>query len=493
MDQPPESRTLKDYLRVLRRHRVLVLGIALSAAALAFGLSITKEPVYDAAASLQFQDPNNQTSGVVGQPAADFFPAGEAAAGAQIVTRNDVLAAVSRRVGKSPSQLRSDVSATVDPQSNLVSVEVSADTAEGAARTANLLAREAQTVARNDARDFYENRARDLLKDPLQAAVAARLKTLAAVAEPVEIVRLAEEPDSPSSPKPLITTIAAAFLGLLIGIGAAFLRETLDRRVTDPHEVQKRLDVPLVGYVREDTLGMVGLASNGKVQASEDDLESFRILRTNVDFLGDGAGPGTVVVTSPLPEEGKSTVAAWYAYANALAGRQTALVECDFRRPVLARRLGFDPSPGLSDYLAGDAKPPQVLRSLPIEGNGGQPLPVIPAGTDAFHPTELLGSKRFQQFLEQVSKAYELVVLDCAPLLPVGDTLELIPHVDGVLLCVRLNRTTFDQAASAKQAMEHLPEKPIGLVVTGLRSGSDDDYYGYYTAYASSRASPTAS
>jgi non-specific protein-tyrosine kinase len=99
----------------------------------------------------------------------------------------------------------------------------------------------------------------------------------------------------------------------------------------------------------------------------------------------------------------------------------------------------------------------------------------------------MLASKRYSEFLAELRKVYDLVVLDCAPLLPVGDTLEVLPNVDGVLLCVRLRQTTLDQAAAAKQAMERLPEKPTGLVITGLTRGSDDDYYGYYSTAESAR------
>jgi capsular exopolysaccharide synthesis family protein len=281
-------------------------------------------------------------------------------------------------------------------------------------------------------------------------------------------------------------TILALILGLLVGIGAAFLRNALDRRIKDSHQIQHELGIPLVGYVRADALGLAGVGRNGDSFVSEDDLEAFRILRRNVDFLAGDEEISSVVVTSALPEEGKSTVAAWFAYVSAVAGRRTLLVECDLRRPVLATRFGVDRAPGLSDYLAGEAKPKDVLRSVNVHGREAvDVLPLIPAGENTFQPTEMIGSKKFKAFLDQTTRAYDIVIFDSAPLLPVGDTLELIPQVDAVLLCVRLGQTTKDQAQAAKQAMTHLPDKPTGLVVTGVRRGSDDDYYGYYS-YAGS-------
>jgi capsular exopolysaccharide synthesis family protein len=481
-----ETRNLSDYLGVLRRRIWLILFVTVLAAAAALAISYVRTPKYEATINLQFTDPGLQAGGVVGGASSDFFPQSEAGAGAQRVTRDDVVRDASKELGgkPSPEDLRSDTTVTVDPVSSVVKATVSSDDAEDATREANQLAASVKKLTRDEARGFYRQRAGTFGDDPANAPIKGRLLALAAVAEPVEIVSPAAKPSSPVSPKPLRDTLIATFLGLILGIGLAFLRETLDKRVKDAHEVQRRLDLPLVGYVRKDSLGMVGMTSDGSGSVSEEDLEAFRILRTNVDFLGRGEELEVVAVTSPLPEEGKSTVAAWYAYASALVGKRTVLVECDFRRPVTASRLGFAPEPGLSDYLAGEADPKKVLRTIEVHGRGAENLPVIPAGGTVWQPTEMLASKKFQDFLAQLRKVYDRVVIDCAPLLPVGDTLEILPHVDGILLCVRLGQTTTDQAAAAKQSIAHLPEKPTGLVVTGLERGSGNDYYGYYSSYS---------
>jgi capsular exopolysaccharide synthesis family protein len=250
----------------------------------------------------------------------------------------------------------------------------------------------------------------------------------------------------------------------------------------------------LVGYVRGDALGLSGVRRNGDSFVSEDDLEAFRILRTNVNFLTREQHITSIVVTSALPEEGKSTVAAWFAYASAVAGKRTLLVECDFRRPVLAARFGVDTSPGLSDYLVEEAEAKEVVRPVSVHGREAVDiLPLVPAGRSAFQPTEMIASKKFKEWIREVSQPYDLVVLDSAPLLPVSDTLELVPQADAVLFCVRLGQTTREQAQAAKQALLHMPEKPTGLVITGVRPGSEDDYYGYYSYTRSSKpaAQPT--
>ena len=479
-----ETRNLSDYLGVLRRRIRLIVFITLLAGGIALALSLVRSSTYEASTDLQFKDPGQQAGGLLGGGSVDYFPQNQAGAGAARLTGPDVLADASRALGgdPTPDELKSDTSVTVNTTNNLVTATVKADTAEKAAREANQLAASTKRLIRDDARTFYKDRAKALPDEPSSDFLRTRLRALAAVAEPVTIVKAAEVPGSPASPKPVRDTLIALFLGLMLGIGLAFVRETLDKRATDGREVQKRLGLPLVGYVRSESLGVAGMSQNGTGLISEADLEAFRILRKNVDFLSRDEELKVIAVTSPLPEEGKSTVASWYAYASALVGKRTILVECDFRRPVSASRLGFDPEPGLSDYLAGEANPKEVLRTVEVQGRGAEKLPVIPAGGTVLQPTEMLASKRFRDFLGQLRKVYDLVVIDCAPLLPVGDTLEVLPEVDGVLLCVRLRQTTYDQAAAAKQAMEHLPEKPTGVVITGITRGGDDDYYGYYSS-----------
>jgi len=229
---------------------------------------------------------------------------------------------------------------------------------------------------------------------------------------------------------------------------------------------------------------------------TDQDVESFRILRTNLEFLDVDHPIKSILVTSPLPEEGKSTVAASLAAANAAAGKRTLLVECDLRRPSLPERLSINRSPGLSDYLAGQASAGQILQVVtlsegePVSNGNGKDAPrveaaagklvVIAAGSQSVRPAELLGSRRFRDFLEQVVAAYDIVVIDTPPLLSVSDTLELVPLVDSVLLCIRADQTTRDQARAVKDALAHLPERTTGIVVTGLKPGREHDY-GYYS------------
>jgi Mrp family chromosome partitioning ATPase len=170
---------------------------------------------------------------------------------------------------------------------------------------------------------------------------------------------------------------------------------------------------------------------------------------------------------------------------------------------VLASRLGIAPAPGLSDYLAGHAEPAEILRTVKLTdppvlngaGPGGQTsatighsVVCIPAGTPTPHAAELLGSDRLKAFLDQVTEIYDAVILDSSPLLPVADARELLPHVDGLIVCARELQTTREQARATRETLDHLPERPTVLVITGVRP-SGDDYAGYTYSYTHSSAS----
>ena len=494
MHESPETKTLSDYLGVLSAHKGLIIIVTLVGIAVGVAYSTLRDPTYEATATIEFKneaaDLSVLTTGV--QAAPDINPTQSAAANSRLVTRPDVVDAVQSHVDATMSneELRDAVSATVQPDSDLVAITASAGNAQLAARIANEFALQTKLVdSRITRREFARDaeRLQQTLKDEKSPSTAeayaqaiARLRVLSQVADPVTITRPATVPDSATSPQPVRDTLLAGILGLMVGMGAAFLRNALDRRLADGREAERELGLPLVGYIRLATLGLAHQSMNGDSPVADEELEAFRILRTNVTFLAPDREISTLVVTSAMAEEGKSTVASWYAYVSAAADRGTLLVDCDLRKPVIASRFGIDARPGLSDLLAGDVELDQAVRRVDVEGvEPVAPLSVIPAGGDILRPAEMIGSRQFERFVEGVKREFELVIFDSAPLLPVSDTLEMIPALDAALLCFRIDQTTRHEANAASEALRRLPDKPIGLVVTGVHRGSEDDYYGY--------------
>jgi capsular exopolysaccharide synthesis family protein len=498
-----QDQILRDVLRLLRRQKWVIIGTMLLALAAAVAYSLVKTKEYEATAQIQFVDQSQYLSTIgTAVPFSGQTPAETAAQGAERVTSAAVVSAVAQDVNSdlSESEIKDSVETAVNPDTSLVSLTVTAKSAKLAADLANAFANETQIVLTEQQRSQFLSQAKSLsqgvkslddssIEKQISLQNAAKLRSVAKVATPVEVASTATEPDSPSSPRPVRDGILALTLGLIFGIVLAFLRDSLDRRLTDPHDVQHELQIPMLGYVHAKSLGGAGFTSNGK--SPDRDLESFRILRANVDFLVGDQPHRTIAVTSPLTEEGKSTVAAGLATAAALADRRVLLVECDLRRPVFADRLDVPSSPGITDWATGKAQPEDVVRSVPIGATDsarsedeGETSPehflrVISAGSFTPEPAELLASRRFREFLGEAREVYDLIVLDCAPLLSVGDALEVLRLVDATLLCIRLDQTTREQALAAKGAIQQMPQRPIGLVLTGVRSGREGYYYGY--------------
>lgn len=537
MPEAPSPVSLSERLKIVRRHLWLVMGIACVVAVVVLVFSLAQPPSYEAQTSVQFRDETRDLAllGGLAQPADQ--PAQLAAASAGTVTRPQLLTQVKKDLKTSwtVDRLRNATTATPDPRSNLVILNARADTAPFAARLANAVARRATSSVNQASRRRFSDAA-ESLRERLDRTAAengggaegtarrsatsavlaeqlSNLEALASFASPAQWVQRAEVPSEPVSPKPVRNTVLAGLFGLFLGLGAAFVRDSLDRRLRGTQEIQEHLpDLTLLGHVRTRVMGKVAFCDTGHAELEGPDLEAFRILRTNLEFLDVDSPPRIVAVTSPLPEEGKTTVAGSLAFAAAAAGKQTLLVECDLRRPALSGRLGLQRSPGLSDVLAGQADALEVIQIArctdpPLLSSGNSngkvepgfkgagregrppslpgaehPVACVAAGSPTSRPAELLGSQRLRDFLEKLSDDYELIVLDTSPLLPVADTIELLPLVDGVLMCVRMGQTTREQARAGKAVLDRVPTRLSGLVITGAEAAGDYEY-GYY-AYA---------
>lgn len=516
MSEPSTLNGLRDYVRVVRQQRWLILPIAVLFAAAALVYSLRADSVYRAEASLLFQEPSSTIDELGGGLGSRQTTEERAAIGADVVTRPDIVRAVKRRMG---GRLRAKVTAAAEARSNLVAVRVTASDAKRSARVANAFARETQRVLR---RNFRENLAAQIraarpelrkirsLGDPVVVAKAlerqGQLRALRRLGEPVALARRATVPRDPVSPRPTRNTVLGLIAGLTLGLMAAFGRHALDRRLRGVRDLGAAAALPVLGRFQDDALGrfQVGTGSKRGVQrrarVTQEALEDIRIVRANLALIGEG-NPTRVLVTSPLPEEGKSSVAYTLAVASALAGKRTVLLECDLRRPVLAKRLELADGPGLAGHLEGRADAGDAIVRLehpgaPASSNGQQAeeslLACVPAGAPPSQPAELLGSERFADFLGVISYAYDTVILDSSPVLPVADTLELLPHVDRVVLCARARQTTRDQLKAAADAIARVGEIAAGIVVTGVRKGDEEDYGYYQSGYGERLALLTA-
>jgi Mrp family chromosome partitioning ATPase/capsular polysaccharide biosynthesis protein len=514
--------SLRDYLRVLRSNWWVILLIALVAGAAAYAMAAREAKSYESTATVSFTAELAEL-GVIGDglEGGQVTPPDEnSQARAQSVDRIDMVRAVRAELGApKPSipALQTAVEGSIDEQSGLVNIIAGWSDPDYAARLANLFQQVVVERTNKQARARFEQQRKeidaqldslgtspsDVAARPSLVAQLIRLRFLAKNAEPATAVERAQASSSPVSPQPVRDTVIALLLGLTIGVLVAFLRDSLDRRLRDSGEIERELGFPVIGHVRNELMGKVvrGKAQGGS--SDPDDLEGFRILRRNLDFLDVDSKTKLILVTSALPEEGKSTVAGSLAYASAASGSPTLLLECDLRRPSLGERMGIETAPGLTDHLASQSTFEDVSRVMPMSNGAGKKDPsggaegtvpgeslvVIPAGTPSPYPAELLHSSRMRGLLDAVAVHFETVIIDSSPLLPVADTLELLPLVDCVVLCVRSGQTTRDQARAAGAALARFPDRPTGLVITGLRK-SEASAYGYYSYSYSARGIP---
>lgn len=506
---PTRYLTLRDYVRVLRRYVVAIGLIAVIGAAAGYIDAKRQSPTYKATASVSFTDPAQELTLAGLSPGLVQPPATLAAQNAETLSRPQIILSASRSLNTSQplSRLSGAVSGQVSG-AGLLDITASWSNAAFAARLANATAEavaaqsNAQTRASFTlAADGVRSRIADLRAGSSGPGAGARLlvyedelarlDTLSKFAQSAQVAQLAGAPATPASPHPLRSVLIGLVLGLVLGIAVAFVRDSFDRRLRTARDVESSLPLPILGHVRIDALGKIACSTREIGAAQQPDVEAFRILRQNLESLS--GPPRSIVVTSAIPEEGKTTVAGSLAFALAAGGKRTLLVDCDLRRPALAGRLEIQAAPGISDFLAGAASPQQILRPIALgtppnlkdaHANGHAPamaklLVAIPAGSRTSDSAELLGSRRFQEFLQQVVQTYDVVVIDSAPLLPVADTLEMLPHVEGALVCARESKTTRDEAVAARRALERFPNLSVGVVVTGIRSGHSD--YGLYT------------
>jgi capsular exopolysaccharide synthesis family protein len=523
MTKQPRDFTLSEYFGVIRRNKWLILIVAVVASGAALVYSAAQNKQYAATATMSVTDPNAVSNLVGGSSFQVATQLQLASAAEPQVTRIEVAARVKQELNSplSITALQNRIAVALDPNAFVLQVTATSPHPGEAAQLANAFVTVDAALSNDALRKQYRAQASAISKRIRKASAAVQLgyaQTLskldgaALVATALNVQGTATTPTSPSSPKTARNTIGGLVLGLLLGIAIAIARNALDRRLRHVSEVTAELDQPVVGHIPTTALGAPGLGKKGSGSGSggppafrtERDEESFRILRQNVLFLTSGEARTIVAVTSPMPQEGKSTVAAGLAMTLAQAGKRTLLVECDLRRPVMPARFGLNRAPGLSDYLTGNAEPHQILQPVSLttpsayNGNGAQAnasdsrLVCITSGSDVPLPAELLSSERFRAFLAEVGEAYDAVILDTAPLLPLSDTLGIIPEVSSVLLCIRLGQTTRDQVHAARESLARLVPRPVAIVATAVKD-QVEGYYGYYysSVAATTAATPT--
>ncbi len=332
-----------------------------------------------------------------------------------------------------------------------------------------------------------------LLQRLKEAGVAAGLKSSnIRVADPAVV------PGAAASPRKARSAMLGLMLGILLGTGAVFLAEALDNTIKTTDDVVQHLGLPALGVI--PTLGADGadqsrhllrrdrtrdgaespiLATNGALRGRA--WEAYRSLRTSLLLSHSGKPPQTILVTSALPGEGKTTTVANTALAMAQTGGRTVIVDLDMRRPTLGKIFGAETNGGMSTYLSGNSD-----LSSQIQKTGLPNLYLLTAGPPAPNPPELLGSARMAKGLELLREYFTHIVIDSPPTLELSDALVLSRQVDGVIVVARGGKTPRQALRKASDQILALGGQILGVLINDVdvrRSEYGYGYYGYHGGY----------
>jgi succinoglycan biosynthesis transport protein ExoP len=357
-------------------------------------------------------------------------------------------------------------------------------------------------------RDVDANRtlSEGLLEKLKEAGVTAGLRS-----NNFRIVDVARVPTSPSGPNILRNIAFALALGLSTGIGLAFLLESMDNTVRTPEQAQIISLLPSLGMIplgsrsTREMRGSAKLALASSKEAVElvtksrprsQMAESYRALRTSLLLTFPGGPPKVILITSALPEEGKTTTSVNSAIVLAQKGTRVLLIDADLRRPSIHKTLGMGPTLGLSNVLTGTANLQQAIIPSTILPD----LFLLPAGTPPPNPAELLASTKMKNVLEELRKHYDHIVIDSPPTLSVTDAVVMSTAADAVVLVIRSGHTTKPALRRARDILLQVNARVCGVLVNAVNLNSPDYYYhyeyqgkyghGYYQEEASSHAEP---
>ncbi len=435
-----------SYVRVIRTHWLLVLVGALLGLAAGGGISLATTPQYASTVTFFVNTPSDT---IAGSATGDTFGQKRVNTYVQLITTDRLTARVADVLddGSTAEQIGRDISAKGDLNTVLLTATVLDPSPQRSLEIATAVS--TQFVA-------------------LVAEMEAGGET-GAPAVRLEVVDGPSLNPDPVVPAPIRNCTVGLLLGLLVGIGLALLRNATDKAVRDVAAVEQLTGAPVIGTIYADNEAASSpVLLAGQMQSLR--AEGYRQLRTNLQFIDAAEPVRTVVVSSALPDEGKSSTSTNLAVVLAEAGRRVLLIEADLRRPRVASYLGLEGGVGLTTVLTHDV--PLMEAVQPAREN----LSILASGAMPPNPAELLGGERMAALLTEARERFDVVVIDSPPLLAVTDAAVLATTADAVILVVRHGSTPAPAAAQAVKALTTVGGRLIGCVVTRVPAKGVDGY-----------------
>jgi len=465
--------TLEDYLRILRRHWLGVIACVLLGLLVAGAVTLVMPKVYQADASGFVTAKGDGNAGMAS--VIDSYSKSRAKSYVELAKNRSVADRVIEQLNldTTSQDLVQNISATVPIDTVTLRVTAKAPTAQEAQDLAN-----AWIAALSEQIAELEGNATEAQVNP------ATGEEIPSAGPGVQLVpqETAVLPSSPVSPNTKLNLALGLLVGLALGVAYAITRSIMDKRIRSADVVEREFEVPVIGTLPVDEelrksdgrliTTTSASAKNPHLQLSE----ALRELRTNIQFINVDNPPKIIVMTSPVPQDGKSTVSANLALAIAESGKRVVLVDADLRRPTVADTFGLTGKAGLTDVIVGKVKIVDALQRSPLNSQ----LFVLPAGTLPPNPSELLGSQVLYDLLHQLSE-HATVILDAPPLLPVTDGAILAARNDGAIVVISAGKTHIDELGKALSNVTKVNGKVLGVIINRVPTkGADKGQYGYY-------------
>jgi succinoglycan biosynthesis transport protein ExoP len=451
---------LRDYLRAIQRSWLLMIVLAVIGAAGGYAYTALQTPTYAATAQTYV---SARSAGSLGDAAAGVTYVQQAVTSyADVATMSYVLKPViaGLKLDMTPADLAKEIQTTTTGTTAVLDITATDQSPSRAIAIANAVAKQLSSAAVS------------LTPESVAAAGAAGAATSASIK--LTVVDPAVAPAAATGPSRVLLIAGGAAGGVVLAVLIGLLRELLDTRVRTSEDVERVTELPLLGMIRRDTtLSRHPLPVLDAARSPQ--AEAFRTLRTNLRYVELDEVAKSIVVTSSVESEGKSTTAANLALAAASLGQRVLLVDADLRRPAVGSLFGIDDSIGLSDVLIGQVSLDDAVQDVAESG-----LQVLPAGAVPPNPNEMLQSRAMGALLERLHERYDLVVFDTPPLLPVSDAAVLGVQVGGVALVAASGQVQRAQLEAALRSLERVNARVVGVIVTMVpRRGSDAYGYGY--------------
>lgn len=485
------GRQVREFGRVLREQWWIILLCLVLTTFAAGAYTATQKKEYESTAKLLLQ-PDNLSATIAGTSLAGTDPTRQINTDAQLVALPTVARRVTRSLDKPLSATA--VRTSANPDSNILSVTVTDHDPDAAAEFANEFARQYITFRRDTTKARFKKALATVETRLAQArkgtpdyttlrAQAKQLRLLVSLQTgDAQLIQNANPRRTAVRPTPARNIAIGVIVGLLLGLGLAFLRDRLDRRLKNEDQIGAIMPgVPLIGLVPEPRRGKASRLMTA---------EGFHTLQANLALLARERPLKTLLVTSAHPGEGKSTVAINLALAMIEKGQTPLVVDADLRRPALSERVKADRRVGVSSILAGEGALDTSVQELPVEAsrNGNGPGIAIDGevrlvGAGPTPPNvQLLLSDRSLEGLHEASRASgEVVIFDGPPVGNFSDMLPLAREVDGVIVTVRLYHSRRDQLKRFAAQLANASIEPLGIVVLGTKGGPSR-YYADYVA-----------